>query len=381
MTKISADLGRIRPSISELEAYARELKGIAGDVDGIRRNIRFKILSRASISSVLRDISEQISRDEKSMRAMYDGLEKIASRYTNTEENILEVWGEGNDSDWRDMFKDAITVVAKSYIISSAFPFVSPSVGLLYMTGSFVWNNWQSFFDYSRSPSVSASVEGMGYEFSEGNPGITAWLGKAHAEAQNEWGYGEVNAYLGKAEASADFSFLTVESSLENEYRLNENGEEGWHSEDHPSNKYVLAKAEASASISEIAVDAEGSLGTDMLGVEGQAEGAVGTARAELSGEISVSEDGINAYAEAGAMVAAAEGTVSGTVNFLGLEVTGEVGGYAGALGLEGEIGIQDNKFVIGGDIAAFLGVSGRIEIGLNEEGWNNCVDFLTFWD
>ena len=130
-----------------------------------------------------------------------------------------------------------------------------------------------------------------------------------------------------------------------------------------------------------MAVDAEGSLGTDMLGVEGQAEGAVGTARAELSGEISVSEDGINAYAEAGAMVAAAEGTVSGTVNFLGLEVTGEVGGYAGALGLEGEIGIQDNKFVIGGDIAAFLGVSGRIEIGLNEEGWNNCVDFLTFWD
>ena len=118
-----------------------------------------------------------------------------------------------------------------------------------------------------------------------------------------------------------------------------------------------------------------------MLGVEGQAEGAVGTARAELSGEISVSEDGINAYAEAGAMVAAAEGTVSGTVNFFGLEVTGEVGGYAGALGLEGEIGIQDNKFVIGGDIAAFLGVSGRIEIGLNEEGWNNCVDFLTFWD
>ena len=379
MTKISIDLERIRPSISELEAYARELKGIAGDVEGIRGNIRFKILSRASISSVLRDISDQISQDEESMRAMYDGLEKIASRYSKTERNILEVWGEGNDSDWRDIFKDIIT--GKPYIVQSVLSFISPPAGLLYVTSGISSGNRPSFFDYSRSPSASASVEGRGYEFSEGNPGITAWLGKAHAEAQNEWGYGEVNAYLGKAEASADFSFLTVESSLENEYRLNENGEEGWHSEDHPSNKYVLAKAEASASISEIAVDAEGSLGTDMLGVEGQAEGAVGTARAELSGEISVSEDGINAYAEAGAMVAAAEGTVSGTVNFFGLEVTGEVGGYAGALGLEGEIGIQDNKFVIGGDIAAFLGVSGRIEIGLNEEGWNNCVDFLTFWD
>ena len=98
LTKISVDLERIRPSISELEAYTSELKGIAGDVEGIRGNIRFKILSRASISSVLRNISAQISRDEESMRAMYDGLEKIASRYSNTERSILNDL-EGKEAD------------------------------------------------------------------------------------------------------------------------------------------------------------------------------------------------------------------------------------------------------------------------------------------
>ena len=365
LTKISADLGRIRPSISELEAYARELKGIAGDVDGIRRNIRFKILSRASISSVLRDISEQISRDEKSMRAMYDGLEKIASRYTNTEENILEVWGEGNDFDWRDMFKDAITVVAKSYIISSAFPFVSPSVGLLYMTGSFVWNNWQSFFDYSRSPSVSASVEGMGYEFSEGNPGITAWLGKAHAEAQNEWGYGEANAYVGKADASADFGFLTADDD----------------------GKFTFIKAAAGANVEALGGDVKLGLGSDILGMTAQAEGAVGVARAGFDGEFSIEEDGsFNAYGKVEAIAAAAKGEIKGTINIGGIEITKTMGGYAKAVGLEGKIGVVDNKFVMKGGGALGIGRSVGYEIGLNDAGkeylkkyCENLIDEVTF--
>ena len=369
LTKIRADLGRIRPSISELEAYARELKGIAGDVDGIRGNIRFKILSRASISSVLRDISEQISRDEKSMRAMYDGLEKIASRYTNTEENILEVWGEGNDSDWRDMFKDAITVVAKSYIISSAFPFISPSVGLLYMTGSFVWNNWQSFFDYSRSPSVSASVEGMGYEFSEGNPGITAWLGKAHAEAQNEWGYGEANAYVGKADASADFGFLTAD-------------EDG---------NLTLLKASAGASVAALSGDAKLGLGSDTLGMAAQAEGAVGVVRAGSDSEISFKDGKLNFYSDNEAIAAAAVGEVRGTVDVGIFEVAGTYGRYAGAVGVESKIGLNNNKFVVKKGAALGIGPVAGLEIGLSDAGkeyvnkyfenLENLIDEFTFAD
>ena len=363
MTKISIDLERIRPSISELEAYARELKGIAGDVEGIRGNIRFKILSRASISSVLRDISDQISQDEESMRAMYDGLEKIASRYSKTERNILEVWGEGNDSDWKDIFKDIIT--GKPYIVQSVLSFISPPAGLLYVTSGISSGNRPSFFDYSRSPSASASVEGRGYEFSEGNPGITAWLGKAHAEAQNEWGYGEVNAYVGKADASADFGFLTADDD----------------------GKFTFIKAAAGANVEALGGDVKLGLGSDILGMTTQAEGAVGVARAGFDGEFSIEEDGsFNAYGKVEAIAAAAKGEIKGTINIGGIEITKTMGGYAKAVGLEGKIGVVDNKFVMKGGGALGIGTSVGYEIGLNDAGkeylkkyCENLIDEVTF--
>ena len=80
-------------------------------------------------------------------------------------------------------------------------------------------------------------------------------------------------------------------------------------------------------------------------------------------------------------MVAAAEGKVSGTINILGLEIKGSLGGYAGALGAEGKIGIEDGNFVCKGGAAAVIGGSVGLEIGLNDEGWSNFVDFITFWD
>ena len=72
---------------------------------------------------------------------------------------------------------------------------------------------------------------------------------------------------------------------------------------------------------------------------------------------------------------------VEATINILGLEITGKVGGYAGAVGVEGKVGIEDNKFVLEGGAAALIGGSAGIEIGFNDEGWDNFVDFIVFWD
>ena len=51
---------------------------------------------------------------------------------------------------------------------------------------------------------------------------------------------------------------------------------------------------------------------------------------------------------------------------------TGKVGGYAGAVGVEGKVGIEDNKFVLEGGAAAVIGGSAGIEIGFHDEGWDN---------
>jgi len=118
-----------------------------------------------------------------------------------------------------------------------------------------------------------------------------------------------------------------------------------------------------------------------MLGAEVSGEGALGNAELSGKGEFSVGEDGIELNAKGKAMVSAAEGEVEGTINILGLEITGTLGGYAGGLGVEGEIGLDDGKFKIKGGAAALLGGSVGLEIGFNETGWDNFVDAITFWD
>ena len=263
---------------------------------------------------------------------------------------------------------------AKHYAITGVLSLVSPIAGLIYITSGVAYGNTPTFFDESRTSSSSAKAEWLGYEFSDGNPGITAWVGKASAEAQTEWGYAGVNAYVGKAHADVDADFTFMESTKKREYVDGKWVEKS-------VTKFVNAEVGAGASVSVISADAEAGVGSEMLGIEGDAEGSIGNAKAEVEGKFSITEDGVNANLKGEAMVSAAEGQVSGTINILGIEITGKIGGYAGALGVEGKVGIEDNKFVMEGGVAALLGVSGGVEVGFNVEGWDNFVDFVTFWD
>lgn len=234
--------------------------------------------------------------------------------------------------------------------------------------------NSPSFVNDSSTPSSSTPSEWLGHDLHDDNHGVTAWLGKASAETQNEWSYADVNAYLGKVktEAKTDFDFMKTENKTE--YKNDEWG-------DKSTTTFIAAEATVSTSISAIAIDADAGIGNDMLGIEGKAEGAVGNATAEAKGKFSVGEDGLNAYAKGEAMVSAVEGKAEGTINILGIEITGKVGGYAGAVGVEGKVGVENNKFVLEGGAAALIGGSVGIEIGFNDEGWDNFIDYIVFWD
>lgn len=214
----------------------------------------------------------------------------------------------------------------------------------------------------------------FGYEFAEDHPGITAWIGKISASVGNEWAHAGVNAYLGKAEAEAKLKGSLMEYQKKKKYK------DGKWTETE-SFEILHGEASAGASVSILAADINAGVGNDMLGLEVKGEGSAGNAKAEVKGEFSIGEDGVNALASGKAMVSAVEGKASGTINILGFEITGKVGGYAGAAGVEGKIGIDDNKFVMEGGVAALVGVSGGIEIGFNSTGWEKFVDFITFWD
>lgn len=296
-----------------------------------------------------------------------------------------------NKSGVKDKLVELISIT-KPYAIITVLNMFSPVTGLLYITSGVAYGDTPSATDPSRKSSSKANTDWLGYELSEGNPGIMAWVGKASAEAENEWGHAGVNAYLGKAEAEVNADFVFMKTKKKKEYK---NGE--WIEK--TVTEFVKAEVGGSTSVSAVSVDGKAGLGTDMLGVEIQGEGSAGNAKIEAKGKFSVGEEGINAKLQGEAMVSAVEGEAKGTINILGIEITGKIGGHAGALGVGGKVGVENNKLVLEGEVAAVLGVSGGVEIGFNEEGWDNFkegveegwnnftdgvgdfVDFVTFWD
>jgi len=388
---------RIYVEFSRLDQIGSQCKSVASKVDAIQedfqrtvRQLDWDIRFESNINSTATQLSRKLSQYSNALEAFQRFIADAHNEYIKLDEYnklnladyispaplnpnwFIPLGPDGKlDFDWTDIFKDLI--ITKPYILPSILPLVSPITSLLYLTSGIYSGNTPSFFDYSRSPSASASADWLGYELSDGNPGVTAWIGKASAEAQNEWGYAGVNAYLGKGEAAAKADAGIMKTTTKKEYQDGKWVEKS-------RTDFITAEAGASASVSALAGDAEAGLGSDMLGVEGKAEGAVGTAKAEAKGKFSVGEDGVNANVKGEAMVAAVEGEAKGTINILGLEITGKVGGYAGAVGVEGKVGIEDNKFVLEGGAAALIGGSAGIEIGFNDEGWDNFVDFIIFW-
>lgn len=383
---------RIYVQFSGLNQIGIGCKNVASRVDSIEsdfqstiRALDWDVRYEEDINNTAKQISRKLEQQVKALKSYQRFILEAYDAYVKLDEykdidfadftspagmtHLDPKWpfiivGPGGqlEIDWSSFFKDII--ITKPNAVPGLLSLVSPLAGLLYITSGIPYGNTPSFFDYSRSPSSNADADWLGYEIDGAE--ITAYGGKAYAQVQNEMGYAGVNGYLGKVDAGveSDFSFME---------RKYENGE--W------TEEFLNAEIEAGVDVSILAADGEAGVGNDMLGAEIEGECSVGNAELSGKGEFSVGEDGIELNAKGKAMVSAVEGEAEGTINILGLEITVSAGGYAGALGVEGEIGIDDGKFKIKGGAAAGIGGSVGIEVGFNETGWDNFVDAVTFWN
>jgi hypothetical protein len=221
-------------------------------------------------------------------------------------------------------------------------------------------------------------VKGIFQQKSDGiNWTGTVYMGKVSASQTDGDTYGEVNAYVGKVKAETTAKFKFMDTKSKTEYQDGE-----WTDKD----SFEVLDAELGIGIAASAVSVDGKVksGDDLLGSELSGEIDVLAADAEGKGKLSIGEDGVNAYAKGKLMVSAVEGKGSTTINFLGFKITGSATGYAGALGVEGKAGLEDGEFTLEGGVAAALGFSLGISVGLNDTGKENVnkfVDFITFWD
>lgn len=356
---------RIYVQFSGLEQIGTGCKTAASRVDTIEtefwrtiQRLDWDVRYEADINSTAKQISRKLEKQAKALKDYQKFINDAYEEYVKLDE-------------YRNSGVTCVT--DKSYILPAVLGIVSPLAGLLSITSGVWKGNTPPFFDNTRTSSSNVDADWFGYELSDRLPGVTAWIGKANAEAQNEWGYAGVNAYLGKCEAKVKAD-ANIEVQKKKEYKDGK-----WIEKTEID--AISAEIGAGVDVSVLAADGEAGIGSDMLGAEVAGEGSLGNAELSGKGEFSIDEDGIDLSASGKAMVSAAEGEVKGTINILGLEITGKVGGYAGAVGVEGKVGIEDNKFVLEGGAAALLGGSVGIEIGFNDEGWDNFVDFVVFWD
>lgn len=389
-------MSRIYVKFSGLNQIGSHCKTISSKVDAIQsdfqcivRQLDWDVRFESNINSTATQLAKKLSQYSRALETYQGFIEDAFNEYVKLDEYkkidltdnspFLEVnpidfqiLGPGGQLDWNwiDKFKNIL--ITKPYVLPYLLSLVSPITRFLYINSGISFRNSPSSFGYSHTPSANTTAKWLGYELSDENSAVTAWIGKANAEFQNEWGYAGVNAYLGKSEVAAKAEAGIMKTKTKKEYKDGKWIEKS-------STDFITAEAGASASVSALAGDAKGNLGNDMLGIEGKAQGSAGNAKAEAKGKFSVGEDGLNANVKGEAMVSAIEGEASGTINILGLEITGKAGGYAGAVGVEGKVGIEDNKFVLEGGAAALIGGSAGIEIGFNDEGWDNFIDFIFF--
>ena len=85
MANLNVEPVQVRPCAERTKEVAQKLNALAGEVDSIRGNLRFKIAGREQIAARLRDISEKIVREEAVTRSMGDALDRILSQYERAE--------------------------------------------------------------------------------------------------------------------------------------------------------------------------------------------------------------------------------------------------------------------------------------------------------
>lgn len=225
---------------------------------------------------------------------------------------------------------------------------------------------------------VEGKVNTLGYEFEEDKTGVSAWLGKVDVNVDTPLGQSEGVLSVGKVSADydADFNIFGWGNKSEEKKDGTIDTEE--------STDFISLNFGGGVTGSVLNYEQTSETGSDMLGLKGETNVDVLSAEADARVKVSVGTEGVDAYASGSLMASGASADQSVTFSVLGLDVKVTGTAYAGAVGVEGKAGIDDNKFVLQGGAAAGLGASATVEVGLNEAGvgyviedFNNKVEIV----
>lgn len=356
-----------------MEDIRRQLDDLQGEAVQIRKELSFRIRQREEIEEDLKRIEQHITAQEQDSAHLAECLHTAVETYRQTEQRVvMEYTGETGYDLWDPENWMPIGIIGTGLLPLILNPLTAPGMigsvigqkfgevivdGIVNKKPSNSWAHGEIGAEgefLGVDTSVKASGDVLGYDLKgEVNADVDFGKGKVGAGVK-----GSATGYLLKGELEGNYGYLSSEAtayagvaavSAEAGAYLFKEGE-------FCPEAMIKAKAEANALSGSI----KNTLGTEDFNVHSKAEGAVGTASAEVECGFS-KDEGFKARAEVGAAIAS--GTVEGGFTLFGWNVDLGITGEAGAVGAGGGMEVSANSFELEGKLAALVGLGIKIRV------------------
>lgn len=356
-----------------MEEIRRQLDDLQSEAVRIRKGLSFRIRQREEIDENLKRIEQRITAQEQDSAHLAECLRTAVETYRQTEQRVMmEYTGETGYDLWDPRNWLPIGIIGTGLLPLILNPMTWPITTGIVIGKKFgevvadgienkkTSNSWLhgeasaegEFLGVNTSGKASGDVLGYdlkgevnaGVDFGRGEVGAgvkgsaTGYLLKGELEGQYGYLSRKATAYVGVAAVSAEAGAYLLKDG-----------------EFNPGAK-IKAKAEAKGLSGSI----KDTFGTEDFNVHSKAEGAVGTASAEVECVLN-KDEGFKAKAKVGAAIAS--GTVESGFTLFGWNVDVGITGEAGAIGVGGGLEVSANSVELEGNLAALLGLGLKIKV------------------
>lgn len=384
MSEFKVKIQGLKNAADQEEKLQNELQNIYDSVIGQRNSISFKISATGNIRQRLSNVSNGISREQRTLRKMYDNLSKAADLYEKTENKICATAEDGRVS-----FLEKLKVTNETGIKPSADIDIVDKIKNSSLPANNRWKQmaeklkkfeddhkktWKKgyygqngrYYDVDgadentqrskRYEELSSMEKAATIASVGGNVSIAAW--SIDNQGSNGWASGSY--YVSAAEATAEGSAYA-----------------GLYSYDADGHKHFTPGigAKIGVGFTAFSASAQGQLGSEYLNAHGNVSVEAGKVGADAEVNVGLFDKngklnpqiGVNASAEA--LLAEASASAGFTLTGTSVDVKGSINFGVGA---HADIGFTDGRFHM--DIGASLGIGVGIKLDIDMSGTINAI-------
>ena len=381
MEQFSVKLSGMKQRIQEEENYKKRLGTIEDQLNSVRNTLSFEVGSKLNISKAIKQLANNVGEFESDMKTMKSVLQNVYNEYEKQERRICGYFND-HPITTEDIW-NAITTTGTGLVISA----INPALGFGWLVNEILKDEeWETESDWGKfEKKIWEKERGKEVKYTRDEEGN--WVKKEDddSDGKKEKTDGEkkqellenITIWSGSIGKEGELLHFGTDGDVETEYGKYSYGMDVMKAYAKAGANVTLGNAalEVGVGLTAFSAEAAGQLGSDMLGVHGQAGVNVGKVEAKAGGTIGwVNEEGeldLHAKVEASAEAILAEAEASVGVDLLGTKADIK-GSVNFGIGAHAEIGFDDGKFSF--DVGASLGVGASVSFEVDVSGTVDAV-------